>query len=138
MNEDNFKLNFINIYKYNFHRCAGHQKCPFLEEGDYKCINNNDDMHKIHKQLVSGDAIYPVGYDLRFHERTRYLRRDNFRLTYHVVLLRDARYFPLFVKENSILCTKHQIKYAKLIKSGRKKVKVSDTTYEPVGHEQKL
>ena len=122
--------------KGNFHRCRACDVCPNPEakDKDYKCRNHADDMEKFHKQIIESNLIYPVNYDLKFEERTRYLRRDNYRLTYHVVELPDPKWFPLFIKLNCVLTTRHSRDYARLITSGRKKIKTSIPIYEPVGH----
>jgi len=125
--------------KGKFHRCKGCPVCPnpvaFKKGEDYKCRNKEDDMKKVHKRLVESNLIFPKKYDLRFSERTRYLRRDNYRLTYHIVYIPEPKYIPLFIKQNSILVASHPVEYAKLITSGRKKVKTSTPIYEPIGHE---
>ena len=132
------EIKYLELHKMNFHRCLGCQVCPSTrdENTDYRCFKKDDDIHKIHNELVGGEAIVPIGYDLRFHERTRYLRRDNYRLTYHIVFMPQPKYIPIFIKENSILCRNHLVEYAKLIKSGRKKVKTEIQIYEPIGHER--
>lgn len=120
--------------KGNFHRCKGCVTCPGNSKEDYKCRNTEDDMLRAHIAIMSADIITPIGYDARFHERTRYLRRDNYRLTYHVVNISEQRDIPLFLKQNAILARKNAEEYAKLIKSGRKKVNTETQIYEPIGH----
>lgn len=123
----------------NFYRCRACAECPDINKHnrgeDYKCRYADDDIHKLHNDIVGANIIIPNGYDLRFHERTRYLRRDNYRLTYHVVYIPEPRYIPLFMKENSILVRNNADQYAKLIVSGIKKVKIEKQIYEPIGHE---
>jgi len=125
--------------KGNFSRCRACDVCPNPEAAergdDYKCRNFDDDMHKVHPQIVGSNLIIPNGYDLKFEERTRYLRRDNYRLTYHVAYVSEPRYFSLFVKLNCVLARKHLEDYAKLITSGRQKIKTSVPIYSPIGHE---
>lgn len=122
-----------------FSRCRGCPTCPdytaFVNKKDFKCRFFDDDMNKLHEKIVSANIIVPNGYDLRFHERTRYLRRDNYRLTYHVVYMPEPRYIPLFLKENCILVRHEMENYAKLIITGMKKVKTEAQIYEPIGYE---
>jgi multimeric flavodoxin WrbA len=125
--------------KGKFHRCWACAVCPnpvaHKRGDDYKCRNYGDDMHKLHSKIVNANLIIPTGYDLKFEERTRYLRRDNYRLTYHIAYVSELRYFPLFIKLNCILARKHLEKYAKLIQSGRERIKTSTPIYQPIGHE---
>ena len=130
--------NALNLFEMNFHRCWGCEICPSPSKTakgmDFKCRNEKDDMHKVHPSLVSSEGIVPVGWNMRFLERTRYLRRDNYRLTYSVVLLPQIRYLPIFIKENSMLCRRHFRKYASLVKSGKERVGLTTQKYEPVGY----
>ena len=125
--------------KGKFSRCRGCPTCPdytaFIEKKDFKCRFFDDDMNKLHREIMEATVIIPNGYDLKFHERTRYLRRDNYRLTYHVVLMPEPRFIPLFLKENCILVRREAESYAKLIASGVKKVKTEAQIYEPIGYE---
>jgi len=143
-NTDEVSENDISIIhwplKGEFSRCRACVQCPdpeLHERGDdYKCKFADDDMSGLHRELVSANVIIPERYDLRFHERTRYLRRDNYRLTYHVVYILEPRQIPLFMKHNCILARKNSGNYARLVVSGRKKVKPEVQIYEPVGHEE--
>ncbi len=133
MSKSSFKG--IGIWKYNFHRCLGHEVCPDPNcKDDYKCLDRADDMPKLHQELVGSDGIIPIGWNPKFMERTRYLRRDNYRLTYSVIYIPSWEYIPFFIKENSILCRKHFEEYCKLISSGRKKIKTSIPIYQPIGY----
>jgi len=90
---ENVDFNIINLTNYNFNRCYACNVCPNGDHNrDYKCINSKDDMKSIHKELINSDGIILAGLCLkdidkiksvyqRFIERTRYIRRDNFRLT---------------------------------------------------------
>lgn len=121
--------------KYRFFRCNGCRVCPQPNnDKDFKCINHRDDMEKIHKWLMETDGVIPFGLNMHFYERTRYLRRDNYRLTYHVVKITDIRQIPLFIKENAILCRKNLGKYTKLVKSGKRKLSLTKQVYEPIGY----
>jgi multimeric flavodoxin WrbA len=124
--------------KGKFSRCRACSICPNPEaqNKDYKCRYFDDDTHKVHPDIINSNIIIPTEYNLRFHERLRYLRRDNYRLTYHIACLPEPKYVPLFIKLNCALCRKHAKKYAQLIMSGRKKVKTSIPIYEPIGHEK--
>ena len=114
--------------------CLACDKCPYPErKEDYGCIIL-DNMRNLHSWLLEADGIEPKGLSMRFVERTRYLRRDNYRLTYAVVKINDIRQIPIFIKENSILCRKYHKKYTSLIKSGRERVKTLTTIYEPIGY----
>ncbi len=125
------------VKKYTLHRCKGCKTCPQPNnKQDYKCVNTKDDMKILHKWLMETDGVIPLGLNMHFYERTRYLRRDNYRMTYHVVQITDIRQIPLFIKENAILCRKHLRKYTKLIKSGREKLTLTDQVYEPIGYEK--
>lgn len=137
--DDNKKYERIKIFEMNFGRCLGHEICPNLKcNKDYKCYLNNDDISKIHKLLVESEGIYPVGFHYRFMERLRYLRRDNYRLTYSVVYIPDPRYIPYFIKQNSIICREHFEDYVKLISSGKKKLILTKQIYSPIGYEEIL
>lgn len=125
--------------KGNF-KCRACANCPskmkFDKGEDYKCIYDDDDMIKWHKKIMEADIIIPIRYNLAFHERTRYLRRDNYRLTYHIVKIPQPKWIPLFIKQNCILARKHIKKYAKIIKQGRNLVELDAQIYEPRGHEK--
>lgn len=129
-------LNFKKIEKENnIARCYACHDCPNPNrKGDYGCIIK-DDMEKLHFWIMEADGLVPQNFGLKFFERTRYLRRDNYRLTYHVIKIKDVRYIPLFIKQNSILCRKHFKEYCSLIKTGREKVRLTTQIYEPIGHE---
>ena len=126
----------IELYQMNFHRCWGCETCPDpkKKDMDFKCRNEKDDIHKIHQLLVNSEGIIPIGWNMKFIERTRYLRRDNFQLTYSVVYIPSWEYIPIFIKENSILCRKHFKDYVSLIKSGRAKLSLTKQIYEPRGY----
>lgn len=127
----------LKTYDYKFDRCFSCDKCPNGDlTKDYKCINVNDDMRLVHQNIVDSNVIIPWGLNMRFIERTRYLRRDNYRLTYSVIRLNNIRQVHIFIKENSILCRKAALTYGKLIESGRKKIKLTQQIYEPVGYEK--
>lgn len=122
-----------------FARCRACAECPskelFEKDEDYKCRYSDDDLYKLHQEIIEAEGIIPQKYDLKFFERTRYLRRDNYRLTYHVVLMPEPKWIPLFIKQNSILCRMNFEKYVKLISTGRKKLTLEKQIYEPIGHE---
>ena len=97
-NED-IEFKILNLTKYNFNRCFGCNICPNTNDKTvpYKCINKDDDMKKLHTRLLSSDAIVVCGLSLRdiskiksvyqkFIERTRYIRRDHFKLTNRLVM----------------------------------------------------
>jgi multimeric flavodoxin WrbA len=130
---------FLWAPKGNF-RCRACPQCPskdkFDRGEDYKCIYDDDDMIKWHKKIMEADIIYPIRYNLTFHERTRYLRRDNYRLTYHIAKITEPKWIPLFIKQNCILARKNIKKYAKIIKQGRKLIEFEAQIYEPIGHEK--
>jgi len=126
----------VDIMNLNFHRCRGCEICPNPKaKGDFKCINDQDDIAKIHNELVGSNGVVPVGWNAKFMERTRYLRRDNYRLTYSVVYISEPKYIPFFIKENSILCKLHFEQYVKLIASGRKKLNLTKQIYKPKGYQ---
>ena len=90
---ENVEFNIIDITKYNFNRCFACNVCPNgPEDKDYKCINLKDDMVKLHGDIINNDGIILASlcpddtselvsaYQI-FIERTRYIRRDDFRLT---------------------------------------------------------
>ena len=115
-------------------RCRGCAECPARTKNDYKCKFSDDDLHKVHKSIVEADGIMPMDYNLRFFERTRYLRRDNYRLTYHVVYITHPKWIPLFIKQNAILVGRHFNKYVSLIKTGRSKLSLEKQIYLPIGY----
>ncbi|MBN2406721.1 MAG: flavodoxin family protein [Elusimicrobia bacterium] len=83
----------VDLNEYHFSRCRACDVCPSLKENkDYRCIINDDDMKKIQPFLTDTDALVVCGVSTacrsgvesvyqRFVERSRYLRRDDFRLT---------------------------------------------------------
>ncbi len=93
LNSENIDFNVINLNDYNIDRCCACDICPSGDEkANYKCIRNKDDMKLIHDRIVDNDGIILSGLCSKdttnlesvyqkFIERTRYLRRDNFRLT---------------------------------------------------------
>ncbi len=108
-----------------FHRCFACNICPNGDKGeDYKCINEKDDMIKVHKEIISADGIVLCGLFLnesaeivsvyqRFIERSRYIRRDDFLLTNVVATtlsineigtqgLFELRALTSFVRHNTI------------------------------------
>lgn len=125
----------VDITNYKLHRCKGCEVCPARpNEPEYRCINTKDEMCLLHPKLVASKAVYPIGWDMRFIERTRYLRRDNYRLTYQVAYMPDPKYIPVFIKENSILCRKHLVHYATLVSTGVEKLSLSRQIYLPIGY----
>lgn len=87
----NFKI--VDLTKYKLNRCFACNVCPNGKSTeDYKCINHKDDMKKLHKKIVNNNGIILAGLTLKdtskvksiyqkFIERSRYIRRDDFRLT---------------------------------------------------------
>jgi multimeric flavodoxin WrbA len=119
----------------NVVRCYACNHCPNPErKEDYGC-RIKDDMRKLHSWILEADGLIPQNFGLKFFERTRYLRRDNYRLTYHVIKIKDVRHIPMFIKQNSILCRKHFREYCSLVKTGREKVRLKTQIYEPRGYE---
>jgi multimeric flavodoxin WrbA len=120
-------------------RCKGCAECPSKElynrNEDYKCRYSDDEMPEIHKKLMDSNLISPTTYDLRFFERTRYLRRDNYRLTYHVVWIPEPKWIPLFIKQNCILTRERSHQYAWLVSTGKEKLTLEKQIYEPIGYE---
>lgn len=116
--------------------CLDGSSCPLPINEDYKCRNKTDNMGKIHSWLMEANGIIPSRLNMRFVERTRYLRRDNYRLTYHVVKITHPRFIHIFIKENSILCRKYFEQYVSLIASGRKKLTLTKQIYEPIGYKK--
>jgi multimeric flavodoxin WrbA len=117
---------------YDLHRCfacLNGSDCPLKIEDDFKCRNKQDDMKKLHLVLMQADGVVPSNLQMRFVERTRYLRRDNYRLTYHVVKMTSPRFIHIFIKENSILCRKYLNRYAHLVSSGKKKLSLNSQEY---------
>jgi len=130
---DDFKV--IKTYQYSFSRCQACVECPRPNcQEDYKCRNKSDSMYVLHPFIVNSNVLVPLGFDMRFLERMRYLRRDNYRLTYHIVRLSHIRQVHIFIKQNSILCRRYAIRYGKIIKAGKQKVKLTSQIYEPIGH----
>jgi multimeric flavodoxin WrbA len=92
-NHKHVDFQIIDVTKYKLNRCFACNVCPNGEaKFDYKCINHKDDMKKIHKLLIKNDGIILAGLNLKdtkklksiyqkFIERSRYIRRDDFRLT---------------------------------------------------------
>ena len=92
-NLKNVDFEIVDVNKYKLNRCFACNICPNGEsKQDYKCINYKDDMKKLHKKLISKDGIIIAGLSLndltkvksiyqKFIERSRYIRRDDFRLT---------------------------------------------------------
>ncbi len=76
-----------------FGSCIACSKCPNRPEAaEYRCCIVNDDMRKMHRRLLANDGFVICGLNYvnearklsnyqRFVERTRYLRRDDFRFT---------------------------------------------------------
>lgn len=117
-------------------RCLACDKCPNPNrKDDYGCVLP-DMMSSFHYDLLKSEGIIPKGFGLRFFERTRYLRRDNYRLTYSVACLKNIRHVPLFIKLNCILCRKNLKIYSSLISSGRKRLKLSKQIYQPIGYKK--
>jgi multimeric flavodoxin WrbA len=89
----NVDFQVIDVTKYKLNRCFACNICPNGEaKEDYKCINYKDDMKKLHDKIISNDGIIIAGLSLhdlakvksiyqKFIERSRYIRRDDFRLT---------------------------------------------------------
>lgn len=122
----NADFKILDLTKNKFHRCFACSICPFEKDSkiEYKCINKNDDMIRLHSRLVSSDAIVVAGLSLedvfkketvyqRFIERTRYIRRDNFLLTNKLVMalslnelsansLFNLRVLTSFIRHNTI------------------------------------
>jgi len=122
------------LKRHDIKRCLACDQCPNpRRKEDYGCVIN-DDMRLLHNLILEADGLRAKGFGQRFIERTRYLRRDNYRLTYTVIKIKDIRHIPIFLKENSILCRKHFKNYAKIIKSGREKVQTDTPIYQPIGY----
>jgi len=119
---------------HGFDHCRGCAECPLPIEKDYKCRNTEDYMGTLHKEIVKADGLHFIGFSMRLFERMRYLRRDNFRLTYTVVHCEDVKQVPIFIKLNTILCRNNLDKYAMRIKGGLKKVSKNKQKYEAIGH----
>ncbi|WP_455391491.1 NAD(P)H-dependent oxidoreductase [[Eubacterium] cellulosolvens] len=93
VNSKNVEFKILNLTNYNFHRCYACNVCPSRDiRGKYRCINPKDDMKKLHDKIINNDGIILSGLckkDLSklksvyqiFIERTRYIRRDDFKLT---------------------------------------------------------
>jgi multimeric flavodoxin WrbA len=94
--DSNFKnvdFNVINLADCNLNRCYACNVCPHKDsKEEYKCINYNDDMKELHNKIIDNDGIILAGIHLsdnrnrrstyqKFIERTRYIRRDDFKLT---------------------------------------------------------
>lgn len=80
------RLETVVLKDYQIKRCHACSICPSRKVGDYKCMVKDDDFRKIHKKLMKADLIikrndFGSEFDI-FMERTRYLRRDHFRLTF--------------------------------------------------------
>jgi multimeric flavodoxin WrbA len=92
-NHKHVDFQIIDVTKYKLNRCFACNVCPNGEvKKDYKCINYKDDMKQLHDKLILSDGIIIAGLSLddltkvksiyqKFIERSRYLRRDDFRLT---------------------------------------------------------
>jgi multimeric flavodoxin WrbA len=92
----------IDLTEYRITRCKGCKKCPrFAGKPDiaprqYGCITE-DDMREVHSSLMKCDALILAGIESEaipvrdmyqiFIERTRFIRRDNFQLTYTPTLV---------------------------------------------------
>ena len=82
----------------DFDQCQACDTCPKRRNArDFKCRTTTDDMKTVHQLLIDSDGLIPCGINeekeadklsnhQRFTERTRYLRRDNFRLSDRVFL----------------------------------------------------
>lgn len=92
-NIKNVDFKLLNLTDYTFHRCYACNVCPCRDvRGEYRCINPKDDMKKLHNKIIKNDGIILAALckkDLAkvksvyqiFIERTRYIRRDDFKLT---------------------------------------------------------
>ncbi len=90
---DKFKksnVNILDITSKNINKCLA---CPICPSGnlnnEYKCIIQNDDLSKIHRDIINADCIIFVsGTENKkwqvFVERTRFIRRDHFELSERV------------------------------------------------------
>jgi len=122
-------------------RCRGCAECPsrtaIAGNLDYKCKYYDDALQEVHKEIMKAEGIMPFIYDLRFFERTRYLRRDNYRLTYHVAMMPEPKWIPLFIKQNAILCGREYFyQYVDLVATGREKLTLEKQIYEPIGYKR--
>lgn len=79
-------IDFVDLARYELARCKGCRVCPAPVESQYKCVIK-DGMELLFEKLIKADGIIFVagraGWDIfrTFIERTRFIRRDNFRLT---------------------------------------------------------
>jgi len=122
----NVEFNIIDLTEYKFSRCYACDICPNGEKDiDYKCINQKDDMKKLHSKIIKNDGIFLCGINTKdtskvrnnyqsFIERTRYIRRDDFRLTNTLVspfslnemgthYLFNLRSITSFIRHNTII-----------------------------------
>jgi len=100
----NVEWDILDLTKYQFHACLACNRCPNRPDNpEYKCVLTADDMKEVENLLVPADGFVVCGLSYvdergkrsnyqRFVERTRYLRRDDFRLT-------DRAFFPLTIQE---------------------------------------
>ena len=83
--------------------CLDGSSCPDETKEDYKCRNQKDGMKTLHPILMKANGVVPSALDMRMVERTRYLRRDNYRLTYHVVKITHTIYTYLYKGELNLV-----------------------------------
>lgn len=126
VNTSNVKTEILDLTKFKFNKCNACHVCPGNknEELEYRCIYNDDDMIKLHDKILSFDAILSCsfapkntnGMDTtyqKFLERTRYFRRDNFKLTNRLIAgygieevgannLFSMRVFTSLIRQNTI------------------------------------
>lgn len=76
----------LRLRDHRIDRCIGCKTCPNGDDTGYRCIVQ-DDMEHVETELEAADAIVMMGASFgpsnvyqAFMERTRYLRRDDFRL----------------------------------------------------------
>lgn len=155
----------LRLLDHRIDRCIGCSTCPNGDDTGYRCIVK-DDMEQLEKKLEAADAIVMVGASFgprnvyqAFMERTRYLRRDNFRLRntpYTAIACSNRepdifsvramtsliRHNTMFLgpltwgggSGNDVVPLEHFVKAVARIKSGKQKVEGKDYDYVSIGY----